>query len=315
MTTALVTHAACLKHVTPEGHPERVARLEAVIAALDADEFASLLRVAAPMATDTALLRAHPPDHLARVAAAIPADGWRAIDGDTPVMAGSEIAARHAAGGAIAAVDLVLGGQAANAFAAVRPPGHHAEADRAMGFCLFGSVAVSALHALEARGLSRVAILDFDVHHGNGTQDVLWDEPRAAFASLHQAPFYPGSGAVAERGRYGQIANVPLPAGTDGARFRAALRDRALPALRAHAPELILVSAGFDGHRADPLAQWELDEADFADATEAVCDLADDVCGGRVVSVLEGGYDLEALAAAAAAHVRVLMARGAPGKK
>lgn len=297
--------------MTPPGHPEQVARYDAVMGSLDAPEFAALDRRLAPMVADAALLRCHPQQYLDRVAAAIPADGWVSLDADTHVMAGSETAARRAAGAAVAAVDAVLAGEVTNAFCALRPPGHHAERQIAMGFCLFGTVAVAAKHALEAHGLDRVAVVDFDVHHGNGTQDLLWDEPRATFVSTHQSPLYPGSGAADERGAHGQILNLPLPAGTDGAAYRAMFDARVIPVLRAVQPQLLLVSAGFDAHRADPLAQMALETDDFAWITERLCDLAAESCGGRVVSVLEGGYDLDALAASVAAHLGVLMDRGA----
>ncbi len=310
MTTALFHHPDARGHVTPPGHPERVARHDAVMAALDAPGFAALDRRLAPMVADAALLRCHPQRYLDRVAAAIPAEGWVALDADTHVMAGSETAARRAAGAAVAAVDAVLANDVTNAFCALRPPGHHAERETAMGFCIFGTVAVAAKHALEAHGLSRVAVVDFDVHHGNGTQDLLWDEPRATFVSTHQSPLYPGTGAAGERGAHGQILNLPLPAGTDGAAYRALFEARVMPVLRAARPELLLLSAGFDAHQADPLAQMALGTADFAWITERICDVADASCGGRVVSVLEGGYDLGALADCVAAHVAVLMDRG-----
>jgi acetoin utilization deacetylase AcuC-like enzyme len=307
MRTALITHTDCLAHHNPPGHPESVDRLRAVIAALEAEEFAYLCRVEAPLARDEELLRVHPPHHLARVEGAAPQHGFAAIDADTFISPGSVRAARRAAGAMVRAVDMVLGDEVQNAFCAVRPPGHHAEAATPMGFCLFGTVAVAALHALEAHGLERVAIVDFDVHHGNGTQALLWDEPRALFVSTHQMPLYPGSGHPDETGAHGQIVNVPLPPGAGGEAFRAAMRDRVLPAIDAQAPELILISAGFDAHARDPLANLNLTEADFAWATRALCRLAARHCRGRVVSTLEGGYDLRALAASAAAHVRVLM--------
>ena len=310
MTTALYHHPDARGHVTPPGHPERVARYDAIMAALDAPGFAPLDRRLAPMVADTALLRCHPQRYLDRVAAAIPAEGWVSLDADTHVMAGSETAARRAAGAAVAAVDAVLDGEVANAFCALRPPGHHAERETAMGFCVFGTVAVAAKHALEAHGLSRVVVVDFDVHHGNGTQDLLWDEPRASFVSTHQSPLYPGTGAAHERGAHGQILNLPLPGGTDGAAYRALFDARVMPVLRAARPDLVLVSAGFDAHVADPLANLALDTEDFAWITGRICDVAAESCGGRVVSVLEGGYDLDALADSVAAHVAVLMDRG-----
>jgi acetoin utilization deacetylase AcuC-like enzyme len=310
MTTALISHPDCLKHVNPPGHPERVERLEAIMAALEAPEFSDLTRVEAPLATDEQILRAHPPAHIAAIAARVPERGFAALDGDTTLSPGSLVAARRAAGAVVRAVDMVMAGDAQNAFCAIRPPGHHAEAEVAMGFCLFGNVVIGARHALEMHGLSRVAVIDFDVHHGNGTQDLVWDDPRILFCSTHQMPLYPGTGAASERGAHGQVVNVPLAPGDGGANFREAFRDHILPMVEAHSPEMIFVSAGFDAHADDPLANLELVEADFAWATREICALAERHCAGRVVSTLEGGYDLASLAASAAAHVRVLMERG-----
>jgi acetoin utilization deacetylase AcuC-like enzyme len=214
-------------------------------------------------------------------------------------------------GANVAAVDAVLAGDVANAFCAIRPPGHHAETSIPMGFCLFGNVSIAAKRALDHHGLERVAIVDFDVHHGNGTQDLLWNEARVLFTSTHQMPLYPGTGGTHESGAHGNIVNVPLPPGADGAAFRKVMDGQILPALDDFRPELVLISAGFDAHAADPLANLNLVEADFAWVTEQICDLADRHCGGRVVSTLEGGYDLQALAASVAAHVKVLMERGA----
>lgn len=309
--TSLFTHDASHGHVTPPGHPEQVARIQAIDAALAAPEFAALDRRSAPLVAETDLRRCHPQAYIDRVAGAAPADGWHALDGDTHVMSGSLEAAQRAVGAAVEAVNLVLDGDTPNAFCAMRPPGHHAERETAMGFCLFGTVAVAAMHALDARGLNRVAVVDFDVHHGNGTQDLLWDESRALFVSTHQSPLYPGSGSRAERGAHGQIVNVPLPPGTDGATYREVFDGIVVPAVAEADPDLILVSAGFDAHAADPLAQMELLASDFAWVTERLCDLADAHCGGKLVSCLEGGYDLDALAESVAAHVRVLMSRGA----
>ena len=311
MVTALITHEDCLLHQTPAGHPEQVARLERVLAALEAPDFEPLLRVRAPLAADDDLLRVHPVDHIQAIRDAAPETGVVALDADTHMSPGSLTAAYRAAGADLRAVDMVLGGEVASAFAAVRPPGHHAERRTAMGFCLFGSVAVAARYALDHHGLARVAVIDFDVHHGNGTQDLLEEDARVFFASSHQVPLYPGTGAADETGAYGNVLNLPLPPGSGSEAFRAAYAERILPAVEAFGPELILVSAGFDAHRADPLAQLDLDEADFVWVTEAICDVADRVCSGRIVSTLEGGYDLDALAASAAAHVRVLMERGA----
>ncbi|MEZ5886074.1 MAG: histone deacetylase family protein [Paracoccaceae bacterium] len=307
--TIFLTHEAGLGHETPSGHPEQVARLPAIYGALRAEEFAGLDRRAAPMADEAEVLRCHDRAHLDRVRAARPAKGWAALDGDTFMAPGSFEAALRAVGGIEAAIDAVLAGEAQNAFLAMRPPGHHAERDRAMGFCLFSTVAIGARYALDAKGLPRVAVLDFDVHHGNGTQDCLWDEPRAQFVSSHQMPLYPGTGYANERGAHGQIANLPLAPGSGGREMRVAW-DGALEKVAQFGPDLILVSAGFDAHRADPLAGLNWTEADFAWLTHAICDLADDCCGGRVVSALEGGYDLDALAASVASHVRVLMERG-----
>jgi acetoin utilization deacetylase AcuC-like enzyme len=310
MTTAILTHPDCLGHVTPPGHPERVGRLEAILAALEDPAFDALLRVEAPLAAEAEILRCHPQAYVDRVRAAVPAAGWVSLDADTHLSPGSLRAALRAAGAATKAVDMVIAGEAANAFCATRPPGHHAETETAMGFCLFGNVAIAAKRALDHHGLGRVAVVDFDVHHGNGTQDLLWHERRALFVSTHQMPLYPGTGDRHETGAHGNVLNVPLPPGTDGTRFRAAVEAMVLPALDDFAPELILVSAGFDAHRADPLAQMALIEDDFAWITQRLCDVAEAHAGGRVVSTLEGGYDLPALAASVAAHVGVLMERG-----
>jgi len=308
MTTALITHPDGLKHLMPEGHPERPARLEYMLAALEGK---TLEHVHAPMAAEDDLLRVHPPAHLERLRAAAPETGLIQLDGDTFMSAGTLAAAYRAAGGAVRAVDMVMAGEAANAFVACRPPGHHAETATPMGFCLFGTVAVAAMHALDHHGLRRVAVMDFDVHHGNGTQDLLEAEARALFCSTHQMPLWPGTGAAHETGAHDNVLNVPLRPGAGSAEFRAAMTGTVLPRIAEFAPELLIVSAGFDAHRDDPLAQLDLVEEDFAWVTEHLCDLADAYCGGRLVSNLEGGYDLAALAASAAAHVDVLIARGA----
>ena len=307
MTTALITHATCLEHVTPPGHVEQVARLERILAALEGKD---VLRTEAPMGQDVDILSVHPKAHLEAIRAAAPESGFVQIDGDTYMSPGSLDAAFRAAGGAVEAVDMVMEDRATNAFVAMRPPGHHAEQTTPMGFCFFGNVAIAAKRALDHHGAGRVAIVDFDVHHGNGTQALLWDEPRSFFCSSHQSPLWPGSGAPNETGASGNILNVPLPPGSDGSRFRAEMERQVWPRIVEHDPDLILISAGFDAHRADPLADLNWTEADFAWATDAICDLADTHCGGRIVSCLEGGYDLDALAASAAAHVDVLVARG-----
>ncbi|WP_413874249.1 histone deacetylase family protein [Albidovulum sp.] len=311
MATLLVTRPAALAHVTPPGHPERPERLAAIAAALAAPRFAALDRREAPLAAEAEVLRCHAAGYLAAVKAARPeGDDLVQLDPDTWMSAGSFEAALRAIGGVEMALDAVLSGAAANAFVAMRPPGHHAETARSMGFCLFGTVAIAAKYALDRHGLARVAVLDFDVHHGHGTQDLLWDDPRAIFVSSHQFPLWPGTGAADEAGAHGQIVNLPLPPGSGGAEMRAAW-EPALARVAAFRPDLILVSAGFDAHRDDPLAGLGWTEADYTWITGAICDVADAVCGGRVVSALEGGYDLSALAASVAAHLDVLMERGA----
>lgn len=311
MSTALFSHPACLDHITPDGHPERAARLQAVLRALDAPAFAGLERREAPPAPEAELLRCHPQSYVDTIRAAIPETGSRALDADTHVSPGSFTAALAGLGQVLGALDAVIAGETGYAFAATRPPGHHAETARPMGFCLFGYVAIAAKRALDHHGLSRVAVVDFDVHHGNGTQDLLWNEARVLFASSQQMPLWPGTGAMSERGAHDNVINMPLPPGADGARFRAMWEEHALPRLADFAPELVLVSAGFDAHINDPLAQLALEEEDFVWITQKLCDLADSHAGGRLVSVLEGGYDLDALAASVAAHVTVLMERGA----
>lgn len=307
MTTALITHADCLQHVTPDGHPERVARLEHVLHAL---EGLDLRRVTAPMAAEDDLLRLHPKDYVDGIRAAAPQTGFAQVDGDTFLSPGSVAAAYRAAGAAIRAVDLVLGGDVQNAFAAVRPPGHHAETDTAMGFCFFGNAALAAKHALEHHGLKRVAVVDFDVHHGNGTQDLLWDEARALVITSQQMPLWPGSGKPEEDGAHGQIMNIPLPPESGGAEMRAAYQAQAFPRLKDFNPELIIISAGFDAHQDDPLANLNWSTGDFAWLTAELCTLAREICSGRIVSTLEGGYDLNALAAATKAHVEELIKAG-----
>ncbi|WP_210093597.1 histone deacetylase family protein [Ruegeria sp. HKCCSP346] len=304
MTTALLTHADCLGHVTPDGHPERVARLEHILHALEALE---LKRVTAPLAADDDLLRIHPESYIRDIRAARPADGFAQIDGDTFLSPGSVDAAYRAAGAAVRAVDLVLGGEASNAFCAIRPPGHHAETETAMGFCLFGNAALAAKHALDHHGLNRVAVVDFDVHHGNGTQDLLWDEARALVITSQQMPLWPGSGRPEETGVHDTVLNIPLAPGSGGVEMRAAYETKAFPRLRAFRPELIIISAGFDAHQDDPLANLNWATDDFAWITAELCRIADEVCDGRIVSTLEGGYDLNALAQATRAHVEELI--------
>ena len=308
MTTALITHPACLDHDPGAWHPESAERLRAVLSALDVPEFAALARVEAPGATVEQLTRVHPPAYVNGILAIHPEPGQPVhVDGDTVMSDGSAEAASRAAGAAVKAVDMVFGGEARNAFAAVRPPGHHAEPNRPMGFCLFNNVGIAALHARAQWGVQRVAVVDFDVHHGNGTQALFENDPDLFYASSHQSPFYPGTGSRAERGVAGNIVNAPLRAGDGGAAFRAVWEREILPALGQFNPGLLIISAGFDAHVDDPLAQLKLEISDYVWLTEALLDVAERCCGGRVVSVLEGGYDLDALARSSAAHVRVLM--------
>ena len=308
MTTALITHAACLDHDPGPYHPESPDRLRAVLAALDAPEFVALIRYEAPRATMDQLTRVHPANIVDAILDVRPEEGDTVnIDADTVMSAGSAEAALRAAGAAVLAVDLVLRGEVENAFAAVRPPGHHAEPNRPMGFCLFNNVAVAAQHARAAYGLQRVAVVDFDVHHGNGTQALFSNDPGLFYASSHQSPFYPGTGDAWERGVANNIINVPLRPRDASDAFRDAWAGTIIPELNAFAPELLIISAGFDAHREDPLAQLRLETEDYAWITDALLDVARAHCGGRVVSVLEGGYDLDALAASAAVHVRGLM--------
>jgi len=307
MTTAFLTHSDCLAHTNPPGHPERVERLQAITQAISTPGFGTLLRVDAPMAEDSHILRAHPRAHLDAIRAAAPATGYCSLDADTHMSPGSLVAAYRAAGANIKAVDMVMAGEVSNAFCACRPPGHHAEKTTPMGFCLFGNVVIGAKHALEHHGLGRVAIIDFDVHHGNGTQNLVWDDARILFASTHQMPLYPGSGTASETGAHGNVLNVPLDPGSDGQVFRQKMRDLILPAVETFAPEMIFISAGFDAHRDDPLANLELVEDDYIWVTRQICALADRVANGRVVSTLEGGYDLASMAASTAAHIRTMM--------
>ncbi len=310
MTTALFSHDDCLEHVTPPGHPEQVARYAAVMRALKAAEFGALDRREAPFGSREDVLLCHPEAYLDRILSAVPEEGWASLDADTHLSPGSMPAIWRGVGAVVAAVDAVMAGEVTNAFCAMRPPGHHAESATAMGFCFFGNVAIGARHAMERHGLSRVAVVDFDVHHGNGTQDLLWDEVRALFISTHQMPLYPGTGAPHETGAHDNVINVPLAPMTGGREMRRAYETEILPALDDYDPELVLISAGFDAHAADPLANLNWSTEDFAWVTRAICEVAEARAGGRVVSTLEGGYDLEALGQSVAAHVRVLMERG-----
>ena len=302
----LYTHSICLQHDPGPGHPESPARLRAVLEALDQDRFATLDRIEAPRATREQLLRVHTPAHVDRILAIRPEADTVRLDEDTLMSPASAEAALRAAGAVVAAVDAVMAGTTTRAFCAVRPPGHHATPDTAMGFCLFNNVAVGAAHALAAHGLKRVAIADFDVHHGNGTQDIFQREPRVLFVSSHQQPLYPGTGSADERG-VGNIVNAPLSSGEGSYEFRELWNDALLPKLHAFKPQLVLVSAGFDAHQRDPLANLQLQTEDYAWITRQLVELARAHAGGRLVSTLEGGYDLQALAASASAHVSALM--------
>ena len=306
MTTFLYTHPACLDHDPGRHHSESPARLRAVLAALDDPEFARLERSEAPEAAREDLLRVHPRRHVDGILGTVPQTGHIAIDADTVLSPASGEAALRAAGAVVAAVDAVVAKEADNAFCAVRPPGHHAEPQRAMGFCLFNNAAIGALRAREVHGLARVAVVDFDVHHGNGTQAAFEADGTLFYASTHQFPLYPGTGAASETG-VGNVVNVPLRPMAGSSQFRLGVTQRILPALDAFRPELVIVSAGFDAHRSDPLAQLMLEEADYTWVTEKLLEIADRHAAGRLVATLEGGYDLSALAASAAAHIRVLM--------
>ncbi len=307
MATLLLSHPACFEHDTGLGHPERSARLKAVMEALAADEFSELIRREAPRAEVEQLARVHPMAYVERTLKAIPELDHFMLDSDTIVSPGSGEAALRAAGSVVAAVDAVMGGEVGNAFCAVRPPGHHAEPSRSMGFCLFNNVAVGAAHAHVAHGLKRIAIIDFDVHHGNGTQAMAWDEPWMFYASTHESPLYPGTGFRRERGSHFNVFNVPLPPGTKSSQFRHAIEALIIPELEVYRPELVMISAGFDAHSGDPLATLDLEDEDYAWVTRQLCQLAHGLCHGRVVSVLEGGYDLKSLADATVLHVRELM--------
>jgi len=309
MTTLLYTHAACLEHDPGPGHPESPARLSAILAALKTPQFAELQWREAPTATVEQLARIHSPAHIDLTLARIPRNGYQAIDGDTVVSPQSGDAALRAAGAVCAAVDAVLQGQANNAFCAIRPPGHHAEPDQAMGFCLFNNIAIGAAHARAVHGLERVAAIDFDVHHGNGTQAAFEHDPAYLYVSTHQAYIYPGTGRRDERG-LNNIVNIPLLANSGAVELRQAWQEDIEPALRRFKPQLILISAGFDAHRLDPLAGLTFIEADYAWLTEQILAVAAEFAQGRVISALEGGYNLSALAASTAAHVKALMQAG-----
>ncbi|MFD1327422.1 histone deacetylase family protein [Mycoplana ramosa] len=306
MTTLLFESPIFLEHKTPEGHPERADRLRALNLALEHERFQSLVRKTAEPASEDFVLLAHPEAHLRAVMKAIPEEGINQFESDTYASPASLQAALTAIGGAISAVDAVFTGEADNAFIAARPPGHHAERSKAMGFCFFNSAAIAARHAQKRHGAERIAIVDWDVHHGNGTQDIFWDDPSVLFCSTHQMPLYPGTGAKDEVGA-GNVVNAPLSPETGSDHFREAFRSRVLPRVTEFRPDLIVISAGFDAHHRDPLAQLHLVADDFDWATAKLMDIAERSASNRVVSLLEGGYDLQGLAESAALHIHRLM--------
>jgi acetoin utilization deacetylase AcuC-like enzyme len=307
VTTLLITHAACLEHEMGEGHPERPDRLRAIERAFEAEAFQMLARDVAPCADVAVIARVHPPEYIEALRAATPAQGHTAIDEDTSMSPGSFRAALRSAGGAAFGVDEVMTGKATNAFVMTRPPGHHAATTIPMGFCFFNNAAIAARHAQAAYGTERVAIVDFDAHHGNGTQQIFWDEPNILYASTHEMSLFPGTGSFAERGEHDQIVNAPLRPGDTGEVFREAMEVAILPRLADFGPDLVIISAGFDAHRRDPLANLYLVEADYVWITRRLMEVAQKHCRGRIVSVLEGGYHLQSLARSAAAHVKALM--------
>jgi len=309
MSTSLFTHPVFLEHDTGTGHPERADRLRAIERVLEHDLFDELKRVEATRIDPALIEYAHPDSYREMLESASPSEDIIYLDGDTIMSPRSLEAAYHAVGALHDAVDQVIGGEANNAFCAVRPPGHHAESLRPMGFCLFNNIAIAAKYARDKHGAERVAVVDFDVHHGNGTQEIFWDDKDLLYASTHQMPLYPGTGAITETG-VGNIFNAPLSEGDGGDKLREAFNEKLLPAITEFSPDLLLISAGFDAHADDPLAGLRMQEGDFAWVTQKLVDLADAKCGGRVVSALEGGYDLTSLAKSVAVHVKVLMDAG-----
>jgi len=307
MSTLLLTHPACLDHLTPLGHPERPDRLRAIEQALEDEKFQTLAREQAPQAPAEIIALCHPMDYIEAIRGASPEEGMVRLDADTSMSPGSFEAALRAAGGGMRAVDEVMTGAIGNAFVAVRPPGHHAEVARPMGFCLFNSAAIAARYAQDRYDAERAAIVDFDVHHGNGSQDIFWSDKTVMYCSTHEMPLYPGTGAITERGEFNTIVNAPLRAGDGGAEFKQAFETVILPRLREFKPDLVVISAGFDAHTRDPLANLNLVEADYSWVTKKLMEIADASAKGRIVSMLEGGYDLQGLSRSVAAHVTALM--------
>lgn len=307
MSTLLITHPAGLNHHTPPGHPEAPERLRAVEGALEAEKFADLAREQAPLAELETVALCHPMEYVERMRDIAPREGMVAIDDDTSMSPGTFEAALRAVGGATMAVDEVVEKKADNVFVAMRPPGHHAEIIRPMGFCFFNQAAIAARYGQRKYGFDRAAVIDIDVHHGNGTQDIFWKDPTLMYCSTHEMPLYPGTGAKNECGDHNNIVNAPLRAGDGGAQFREAMESVILPRLNDFAPDLVIISAGFDAHTRDPLANLNLVEDDFIWATCKLMEIADRHAQGRLVSILEGGYDLEGLARSSAAHVSALM--------
>jgi acetoin utilization deacetylase AcuC-like enzyme len=307
MTTLFLTHPAFLNHATPPGHPERADRLRAVNQVLAAEPFKKLARAEAPEGNLDSVMLCHNEHYVEEIRHIAPASGLIHIDGDTSMSPGTWEAVMRGVGGAVAATDAVMEGTHRNAFVGVRPPGHHAEINRAMGFCFFDNAAIAARHAQRKHGIARAAIVDFDVHHGNGTQDIFWADASVMYCSTHQMPLFPGTGASGERGEHDTIVNAPLASEDGSAKFRLAFENVILPQLRKFNPELLIVSAGFDAHYRDPLASLNLRGEDFGWVTRKLMDVADSSAGGRIVSVLEGGYDLQGLQESVAAHVTALM--------
>lgn len=309
MSTLIISHKDCLSHIEPTGHPEQVMRLLEVVKRLKFEEFKNLIWKEAPIATNEQILLGHSKKYVEFIENIQKSNHITHLDADTYFGKGSLNAAKRGVGANISAVNAVMSGDFNNAFSAIRPPGHHAETEKAMGFCIFGNVAIAAKYAIENHKLKRVAVVDFDVHHGNGTQEILWDDPNVLFVSTHQMPLWPGSGTHEEHGKHQNILNIPIQANTDGPTFRQKFDEIILPRLDSYKPEILIISAGFDAHYKDPLANIELMTEDYEWITHRLCDIADEHADGRLISSLEGGYNLAALAESVAVHVKVLMER------